>query len=73
MIHHKSNDVQMAEKSEYGTGVWDTIDVWQMGRRRQLSSNLQGWSDYNANRKRTGKESEAIVYREYKEGDVSLR
>lgn len=42
MIHHESKDVQVAEKSEYGTGVWGKIDIWKMGRRRELSSDLRG-------------------------------
>ena len=35
-----------------------------------LRAIYKGQGDYNANKKRIGK---AIVYREYKEGDVSLR
>ena len=67
MIHHESNDVRWLRKVSIGQGLWNEIVVWKMSACR---GDLQGWSDYS--RKPIGKVIKAIVYREYKEGDVSL-
>lgn len=73
MIHHESKDVQVAEKSEYGTGVWGKIDIWKMGRRRELSSDLQSAAIIMRTGNVSGRRGKAIVYKKYKEGDASLR
>lgn len=50
---------------------WDEIGVGQVGCEEKLSSDLQGWGDYNVNRRRLEAKCKAILYREYKGGGLS--
>ena len=66
IIHCESNDVRVAERSEYESSVGRDQCVWQMRCQGKLAGDLQGWGDYNVNRRRI--RCKAIVYREYKGG-----